>query len=85
MTKAEKIQQITDLISGKITKEDLRPKSYCIMIGWSLDENGKLEDGEDDNLYLVDGVTVSREVWNREMELNKFSGTFKVEYGGADD
>ena len=81
MNRQEKIQQITDLLSGKISKADLKPKSYCIMIGWSLDENGKVN-GEDDNLYLVNGETVTREVWNKEMDLKGgFNGTCKVEYG----
>lgn len=81
MTKNDKLKKLTDLLTGKLSLEDFKPKSYCILIGWSLDENNTVN-GEDDNLYLVNGKTVSREIWNKEMDLKGgINGTFKVTYG----
>lgn len=81
----EKIQQLADLLSGKIAASDLKPKSMCLMIGWSLNENGTLTDGiGDDNLYLIDGKTADREAWNQAMINNK-TDKFIVTYGGRED
>ncbi|MGY3052535.1 hypothetical protein ACVWYG_000725 [Pedobacter sp. UYEF25] len=70
MNRAEKINKLASLLSGKFTAADLKPRHRCIMIGWSLEADGSVN-GEDHNVYLVDGKTVTRDLWNDAMDFNK--------------
>ena len=77
-TRAEKIAKLAGLLNGTISKEDLKPKHYCIMIGW-----GEI-DGVDHNLYLVDGVTVTKDVWDK-INPHLLVDGYKVSYGGREN
>jgi hypothetical protein len=75
MNRAEKIVKLAGLLTGTISKEEFKPKHYCIMIGW-----GELKDGTEGNLYLVDGKTVTRSEWDK-INPHLLVDGFEVSYG----
>jgi hypothetical protein len=69
----QKIADLLKLIKGEISPEDLKPKRFCMAIGYS-----------EDPIYLINEKEVSEDVYKKHAAIspNEYgTGIFDITYG----